>query len=99
MVGLPARGKTFIARKVASYLSFFHGAPVRTFNVGEYRRRLGNKNEHAENFFREDNKDGSALRESYAKAAMDDMKKVKASHTSTGMTGIYPTIVKICDYF
>ena len=29
MVGLPARGKTFIARKVASYLSFFHGAPVR----------------------------------------------------------------------
>ena len=28
MVGLPARGKTYIARKVARYLSFFHGAPT-----------------------------------------------------------------------
>ena len=41
MVGLPARGKTYIARKVQRYLSFFHGAPVEIFNVGEYRRRLG----------------------------------------------------------
>jgi hypothetical protein len=28
MVGLPARGKTYIARKIAHYFRFFHGAPA-----------------------------------------------------------------------
>jgi hypothetical protein len=55
MVGLPARGKTFISRKEAAYLSFFHGAPVRTFNVGDYRRKLGKKSDHGADFFQADN--------------------------------------------
>ena len=40
MVGLPARGKTYIARRVARYLQFFHGAPTKVFNVGNYRREI-----------------------------------------------------------
>ena len=37
MVGLPARGKTFTARKLAGYLSWL-GYPTRAFNVGAERR-------------------------------------------------------------
>ena len=38
MVGLPARGKTFTARKLTGYLGWL-GYPTRSFNVGEARRR------------------------------------------------------------
>ena len=37
MVGLPARGKTYTARKIARYLSWL-GHNTRVFNVGSYRR-------------------------------------------------------------
>ena len=43
MVGLPARGKTYIANKLQRYLSFFHGAPTMVFNVGNYRRDIDRK--------------------------------------------------------
>ena len=47
MVGLPARGKTFIARKIARYLSWL-GHRTRVFNVGSYRRaRLGSHQHHS----------------------------------------------------
>jgi len=39
MVGLPARGKTHMAKRLERYLAFFHGARTKVFNVGEYRRR------------------------------------------------------------
>merc|ERR1719291_892761 len=39
MVGLPARGKTFISRKIARYLTWL-GQRVRTFNIGQYRRKI-----------------------------------------------------------
>jgi hypothetical protein len=37
--GLPGRGKTHIARRLAKYLSFFHAMPVEMFNVDDYRRQ------------------------------------------------------------
>ena len=37
MVGLPARGKTFIASKLARYLRWL-GVQTRVFNCGVYRR-------------------------------------------------------------
>jgi broad specificity phosphatase PhoE/predicted kinase len=41
MVGLPARGKTYTARRLARYLSWL-GYPTRVFNLGDARRaRLG----------------------------------------------------------
>jgi hypothetical protein len=38
MVGLPATGKTHIARRITRFLDFFHDIPSQIFNVGEYRR-------------------------------------------------------------
>lgn len=37
MVGLPARGKTYISRKLTRYLNWV-GLKTKVFNVGEYRR-------------------------------------------------------------
>ena len=36
LIGLPERGKPFIARRLQSYLSFFHGADVQLFNINDY---------------------------------------------------------------
>uniref|UniRef100_A0A8C7U0B6 6-phosphofructo-2-kinase/fructose-2,6-biphosphatase 4a n=1 Tax=Oncorhynchus mykiss TaxID=8022 RepID=A0A8C7U0B6_ONCMY len=36
-VGLPARGKTYISKKLTRYLNWI-GVPTREFNVGQYRR-------------------------------------------------------------
>jgi broad specificity phosphatase PhoE len=70
-VGLPARGKTFIARKVARYLSWL-GHKTRVFNVGAYRReRLGSRHPHV--FFDPDNEAGNTARLGMATAALEDM--------------------------
>jgi broad specificity phosphatase PhoE/predicted kinase len=71
MVGLPARGKTFIARKIARYLSWL-GHRTQVFNVGSYRReRLGSHQHHS--FFDPRNEAGQAARREVALAALDDM--------------------------
>ena len=58
MVGLPARGKTYIARKISRYLSW-RGHKTRVFNVGNYRReQAGAKVSH--NFFDPNNPQGMA---------------------------------------
>ena len=36
LIGLPERGKPFIAGRLDAYLSFFHGAEVRRFNINDY---------------------------------------------------------------
>ncbi len=71
MVGLPARGKTFIARKIARYLSWL-GYRTQVFNVGSYRReRLGSRQHHS--FFDPRNDAGQNARRDVALAALDDM--------------------------
>ncbi|MDQ3034676.1 MAG: 6-phosphofructo-2-kinase/fructose-2,6-bisphosphatase [Myxococcota bacterium] len=71
MVGLPARGKTHISRRVARYLSWL-GYRTRVFNVGNYRReRLGSHKDHT--FFDPDNPEGRSARREVAMAALDDM--------------------------
>jgi broad specificity phosphatase PhoE len=70
MVGLPARGKTFIARKVSRYLSWL-GHETEVYNVGAYRReRLG---PHLHHFFDPENEAGNAARLEMALSALDDM--------------------------
>jgi len=71
MVGLPARGKTYIARKIARYLSWL-GYDTRTFNVGEYRRSQVGARQPA-SFFDPDDESTSGLREAIARRALDDM--------------------------
>lgn len=71
MVGLPARGKTHIARRIARYLNW-KGVSARVFNVGSYRRELvGAQQPHS--FFDPGNPEGMAARERMARAALDDL--------------------------
>ncbi len=71
MVGLPARGKTYTARKIARYLSWL-GSKTKVFNVGNYRRELsGTKVPHQ--FFNPENESGLAARQKAAERALDDM--------------------------
>ncbi len=71
MVGLPARGKTHMARRVARYLRWL-GLETRVFNVGNYRREhLGSHQAH--HFFDPTNAEGLAGRRRVAELALDDM--------------------------
>lgn len=71
MVGLPARGKTYIAKKLTRYLNWI-GISTKVFNVGEYRRKatLAYKNH---DFFRHDNLEAQRIRNKCASDALDDM--------------------------
>mmetsp|Transcript_21661 Transcript_21661/g.42544 ORF Transcript_21661/g.42544 Transcript_21661/m.42544 type:complete len:486 (-) Transcript_21661:350-1807(-) len=72
LVGLPATGKTYIARRLNQYLQFFHGAETKVFNVGNYRRKLvGAKSPHT--FFDPSNEENCKLRNQCAQEAMDDL--------------------------
>lgn len=71
MVGLPARGKTHIARKLARYLSWL-GNRTRVFNVGSYRRaRLGAA--QPASFFDPRNEAARDARQQVAGEAIDDL--------------------------
>eukprot|EP00662_Eupelagonemidae_sp_cell21_P015263 gene15263-65160_t len=37
MVGLPARGKSMIAGRIARYLGYFYGVPVKVVSLGSHR--------------------------------------------------------------
>lgn len=70
MVGLPARGKSYIAQKAQRYLQWL-SIPAETFNVGNYRRK-GAAQPPAE-FFAPDNPEGERMRKAAAEAAVQDM--------------------------
>jgi broad specificity phosphatase PhoE/predicted kinase len=71
MVGLPARGKTFVARKLQRYLSWL-GHRTLWVNVGDYRRaRAGAKQPAA--YFAPDNAATKDERAGFAMAALDDL--------------------------
>ena len=83
LVGLPARGKTYIGRKLRNYLSWFcsgvggvHGGHThiraRVFNVGEYRRTVLGGHQTSE-FFDSTNKEAVALRRELCVMALRDM--------------------------
>lgn len=70
MVGLPARGKTFTARKLVGYLSWL-GYPTQTFNVGEQRRTtMGSGQSHE--FFDPANEEATARRGRLAGRVLDE---------------------------
>jgi hypothetical protein len=63
--GLPARGKTFIARKIARWLDWL-GYTAKIFNVGNYRRQVvGTHAPH--DFFDPNNADNVSKRDQIAK--------------------------------
>lgn len=71
MVGLPARGKTYVARKIARYLSWL-GYNTRNFNVGDYRRAIAGAKQPP-SFFDPHAQEGRKARERIATLALDDM--------------------------
>jgi broad specificity phosphatase PhoE len=70
MVGLPARGKTFTARKLTGYLTWL-GYPTRSFNVGEQRREsLGGGQRHE--FFDPGNREAARQRQALGEAVLGE---------------------------
>uniref|UniRef100_A0A0K0CZJ4 6PF2K domain-containing protein n=1 Tax=Angiostrongylus cantonensis TaxID=6313 RepID=A0A0K0CZJ4_ANGCA len=76
MVGLPARGKTYISKKLCRYLNWI-GIKTKVFNVGEYRRTEANASDavHGANasFFSPNNAAALKVRTDSARRAMNDM--------------------------
>uniref|UniRef100_A0A667ZJF8 6-phosphofructo-2-kinase/fructose-2,6-biphosphatase 4a n=1 Tax=Myripristis murdjan TaxID=586833 RepID=A0A667ZJF8_9TELE len=72
-VGLPARGKTYISKKLTRYLNWI-GVPTREFNVGQYRREYVKIYKSFE-FFRPDNEEGLKIRQQCASAALNDVRQ------------------------
>lgn len=70
MVGLPARGKSTIARKIARTFEQ-DGIKVQIFNNGELRRQLSNGNTSSPEFFSPRNRVGVAQREKFARINLD----------------------------
>ncbi len=88
LVGLPGRGKSFIARKLQTFLTW-RGNECEIFNVGKYRRKVqadfissANDKSNKENpgacdanFFDSKNPQASKLRQQAASLALQDMLK------------------------
>lgn len=72
MVGLPATGKTHIAKRICRFLSFFHDIPSQIFNVGDYRRQLCGA-QMPSSFYDPTNDEGSAARRMACDAALADL--------------------------
>ncbi|KAI8630815.1 6-phosphofructo-2-kinase [Xylariaceae sp. FL1651] len=70
MVGLPARGKSYIAQKAQRYLTWL-SIPAKTFNVGNYRRN--DAPQPSADFFDNTNPEGERRRRAAAEAAIADM--------------------------
>jgi len=91
MVGLPARGKSYTARRIERYLSWL-GYRTGVFNVGEYRRaRVGAHVPHS--FFDPDNAQGEEARRAVAMVALEDM---VAWLTDAGQVAIYDATNSTC---
>ncbi len=72
MVGLPARGKSYISRKIARFLTW-SGLKAKVFNIGNYRRTLVGVDMDFEKFFDHTNKEYNKKRDECAIEAMKDM--------------------------
>jgi hypothetical protein len=72
MVGLPATGKTHIAKRICRFLSFFHDIPSQIFNVGDYRRQMCGAQKRAD-FYDNTNVEGLAARKLACDAALADL--------------------------
>lgn len=72
MIGLPARGKTYMSKKLTRYLNWI-GVPTKVFNLGEYRREAV-RSYKSFDFFRHDNAEAMRIRKECALMALQDVK-------------------------
>ena len=73
MVGLPARGKSYISKMLMRYLKWI-GFECELFNVGSYRREMGFASADS-NFFSAGNQDAHRVREELAMTVQEYMYK------------------------
>ncbi|GAA5972564.1 hypothetical protein JCM8115_000268 [Rhodotorula mucilaginosa] len=82
MVGLPARGKSYLSNKLQRYLLWLE-YQVKVFNVGQYRRAVyrkmaeesGRKEDQSANFFDNNNAEAAKARERMASDCLEDLIK------------------------
>eukprot|EP00966_Prymnesium_polylepis_P168384 3893188-Prymnesium_polylepis.1 len=73
MVGLPARGKSFICHKLQSFLSW-SGQNTEIFNAGQKRRGTDSKQSRSSaSFFDSSNSEAAAAREQIAMETLDEL--------------------------
>lgn len=84
MVGLPARGKTFIALRLSGYLRW-KDYKINWFNNGNYRRKIFGKDECGTELFDPDNKEGIKKRKECCVAALTDMVKYLKGNGEIGI--------------
>nr|XP_033773856.1 6-phosphofructo-2-kinase/fructose-2,6-bisphosphatase 2 isoform X2 [Geotrypetes seraphini] len=72
MIGLPARGKTYMSKKLTRYLNWI-GVPTKVFNLGVYRREAV-QSYKSYDFFRHDNAEAMKIRKQCALKALEDVK-------------------------
>jgi broad specificity phosphatase PhoE/predicted kinase len=81
MVGLPARGKSYLGNKIVSYLKWM-GVQAKLFNVGKFRRaKLANPPaltrqnsvRQSADFFKSDNVEAKKMRDELAFLVLDDL--------------------------
>jgi tRNA uridine 5-carbamoylmethylation protein Kti12 len=82
-VGLPARGKTYLAQKLCRYLRWL-GINASIFSIGDYRRKLIGTNVSHDFFNAETTK---AQRMEVANKALDDL--IGFLNQQGGQVGIY----------
>jgi len=73
MIGLPARGKSYISKKLVIMLNWT-GFNSKVFNIGVYRRQVVGVDCES-NFFNQENSEGLKLRQNCARLAMEDLVK------------------------
>jgi predicted kinase len=89
MVGLPARGKSYIVKMLVRYLKW-NGYDAEVFNVGSYRRQRGLASADA-SFFNASNEDAQKLREQLAMHVLDSLYQWlhEPVENSKGRVGIF----------
>jgi len=72
MVGLPARGKSYIAKKIVAYHRWL-GLKAKLFNVGNHRREALTTAKQDADFFSAENQEAKKARENLALKVLDDL--------------------------
>ncbi|KAL9181849.1 hypothetical protein ACHAXT_012192 [Thalassiosira profunda] len=93
LVGLPGRGKSFIARKLSNFITW-RGSDCKVFNVGRYRRLAADGACDAD-FFDSKNSAAAELRQKAARLALEDMLQWLDNEDGSGAaTPTSPTSVR-----
>ena len=85
MVGLPARGKSYISHAIIRYLEFL-GCPSKLFNVGDQRRKRGLGSGTSADFFDAANTHAKHQREQLAMDCLEDLLQWLHETTTTNNT-------------